>query len=175
MNKKALLIIDVQMAMFSYENFRPYKEEDLLENIYALIHSAREKGIPVIYIQHTSDKDNEYNREKPTWPIHPMIAPKEGEAVVEKKFCDSFYDTKLQEVLMEKEITDLVIAGMQSDYCVDTTCRRAFSLGYDITLVEDAHSTFDNEVLKAEQIVMHHNHVLGSSFANVKKTEEIEF
>lgn len=174
MNKKALLIIDVQMSMFSYENFRPYKEEELLENLYALINSAREKDVPVIYVQHTSVEDNEYNREKATWLIHPMIAPKGDEVVVEKHYCDSFYETTLQEVLKEKGITELIIAGMQSDYCVDTTCRRAFSLGYDITLVEDAHSTFDNSILKAEQIVRHHNLVLGGSFATVKPTEEIQ-
>lgn len=175
MNKRsALLVIDVQMAMFSYDNFRPYREEELLENIYSLINSARNNQVPVIYIQHTSEEDSPYNRERATWHIHPMIAPKAGEVVVEKRECDAFHETLLHEILQRQGITELIIMGMQTDYCVDTTCRRAFSLGYSITLVSDAHSTFDNEVLKAEQIVRHHNQILSHGFAGVKTTEEIE-
>ena len=59
-------------------------------------------------------------------------------------------------------ISRLVIGGIQSDFCVDTTCRQAATLGYDVRLVADAHSTLDNEHLKARQIVAHHNRILGS-------------
>jgi nicotinamidase-related amidase len=67
-----------------------------------------------------------------------------------------------------------------TEYCVDTTCRRATSLGYDVTLAGDAHLTRDNEVLTAANIIAHHNSVLndfgaGGHVVSVKLTDEIVF
>jgi nicotinamidase-related amidase len=67
-----------------------------------------------------------------------------------------------------------------TEYCVDTTCRRATSLGYDVTLVSDAHLTRDSEVLPATSIIAHHNFVLadfgaGDHAVKVKPTDEIDF
>jgi len=58
---------------------------------------------------------------------------------------------------------------------VDTTCRRAFSLGYQVTLVADAHSTWDDQACTAAQIVAHHNEVLGNGFASVQRASEVQF
>jgi len=67
-----------------------------------------------------------------------------------------------------------------TEYCVDTTSRRATSLGYDVTLASDAHLTRDNQVLTAANIIAHHNFVLGGFGAGghlvrVKATDEIVF
>lgn len=48
---------------------------------------------------------------------------------------------------------------MPTEFCVDTTCRRALSLGFDVTLVSDADTTKD-ALLPAEQIIKHHNSIL---------------
>ena len=163
------------MGMYSNEYSALYNGERVLQNIGALLQKARLTGVPVIYIQHTVEGDSEYERGKPTWEIHPSIKPIIGEEVVEKSSCDSFYKTGLEAVLKRKGVTDLVICGMQSEYCIDTTCRRAFSMGYKTVLVSDAHSTFDNGDLKAEQIVRRHSRVLGGPFAKLKRTEEVDF
>jgi nicotinamidase-related amidase len=176
MNKKtALLIIDVQVAMFTYEYMKLYDGERVLENIYALLQKARAADIPVIFIQHTSYGEDEYKKGSTTWQIHPRVAPLEGETVIEKTVWDAFHKTNLQETLQKLEITNLVTVGMQTEYCVDTTCRRAFSMGYENTLVKDAHSTFDSRVLTAEQIIQHHNNVLGARIVTLRETNEIEF
>lgn len=174
-NKAALLIIDVQVAMFSYEDEDLYNGEKVLENIITLINKARKSGVPVIFVQHTDSDDSEFARGKATWEIHPKIKPLYNEVIIEKTTCDSFYGTNLHDVLQQNGISKLIIAGMQTEFCVDTTCRRALSLGYENILVEDAHSTFDGEVLNAKQIVDHHNSVLGGSFAELKAVKEIEF
>ena len=70
-------------------------------------------------------------------------------------------------------IDHVIISGMQTQYCVDTTTRRAFSEGYKVTLVSDAHSTFDTEVLRAEDIVKHHNVVFGA-FADVITLKDLK-
>jgi nicotinamidase-related amidase len=171
----ALLVIDVQVGMFTDPAYPPYQGEALLANLSTLLEKARSAGVPVIYVQHSDGSPQEpLWPESEGWPIHPAIAPQPGEPVVHKKTPDSFYETTLQTELENLGIKRLVIAGMQTEYCVDTTTRQAFSRGYKITLVKDAHSTFDTSNLKAAQIVQHHNQVL-NVFAHTKQTNEIEF
>ena len=82
---------------------------------------------------------------------------------------------RLHRELRSRGIMRLVVAGLQTEYCVDTTCRRAYSLGYEIILVGDAHRTWDSDSLSASQIIDHHNNVLGGWFATLRKNEEITF
>lgn len=84
------------------------------------------------------------------WEIHPEIAPKVGDIIIQKTTPDSFFKTTLEEELKKQGIEHLVIAGIQSEVCVDTTCRRAFSLNYKVTLVSDAHSTWDSKKFLAQ-------------------------
>lgn len=170
---KALLIIDVQEAMFSYPGMSLFDGEQVMDRIVSLLYKARSAGAPVVYIQHTEDE--EYTRGLPTWEISSRITPREGEAVVEKPTWDAFHRTVLHEELQRQGITELVICGMQTEFCLDTTCRRAYSMGYRNILVQDAHSTFDNGNLSGEEIVRHHNGVLGGRFARLQRAEEIGF
>jgi nicotinamidase-related amidase len=109
------------------------------------------------------------------WPIYAAIAPQAGEPIVDKTHSDSFWDTNLQAILNDLGVQKLIVAGMQTDYCVDTTCRRAASLGYEVTLVGDAHSTWDNGILSAEQIVNHHNQTLDGSFVTVQPASDLSW
>lgn len=175
MASTALLIVDVQVAMFSpLEGPMVWNGEKVLHNIDLLLENARATATPVIFVQHTSPEDAEYAEGLPTWYIHPEIAPLPGETVVRKAYWDSFQDTELESVLQAKGIDSLIIVGMQTEYCLDTTVRSALARGYGVVLVKDAHTTFDSPVLKAEQIVAHHTHVLGSR-AEIKATGEIVF
>lgn len=175
MASTALLIIDVQIAMFSpLEGAAVWNGERVLHNIDLLLENARESGMPVIFIQHTNPDDPEYAEGLPTWRIHPEILPRPEETVVKKRYWDSFQDTPLQEILQEKGISRLIVVGMQTEYCVDTTVRSALGKSYEVVFVKDGHTTFDTPVLKAEQIVAHHNRVLGSR-AEIKSTREIAF
>jgi len=95
--------------------------------------------------------------------------------VIHKHTPDAFHGTTLQSELDSRGIKRLVIARFQSDWCIDTTTRRAYSLGYDLIFVEDAHSTYDTKILKAPQIIAHHNSIFGGRFAKLMKVEEIDF
>jgi nicotinamidase-related amidase len=170
----AVLIIDVQLGMF--EESDPVHDGDaLLATLGGLVAKARAAGVPVIYVQHSGGQNHPLHPSAPGWPIHPAVAPAAGELVIHKLHPDSFQDTNLPHELDKRGIKHLIVAGIQTEYCVDTTCRRAYSLGYDVTLVQDAHSTWDTENLKASQIVAHHNQVLGGWFAALKSAREIEF
>jgi nicotinamidase-related amidase len=172
----ALVIIDVQSAFFDKNyNIYTYRGEETLSTIKELITRARRAKVPVIYVQHDGDKGTPFEPGKPGWPIHPAIAPKEGELVINKRTPDSFYRTTLEAELKSRGIKKLIIAGIQSDWCVDTTVRRAYSLEYEVTVVEDAHTTCDTEILKAPQIIAHHNSIFGGRFAKLVKAKEINF
>jgi nicotinamidase-related amidase len=155
----ALLIIDVQNAMFADES-PVHDGQQLLQTLGDLIMRARAADVPVIYVRHGEAPGEPLADGTHGWQIHPAIAPMAGEPIVDKRTPDSFHETTLQQELAARGVTKLIIAGIQTEMCVDTTCRRAASLGYDVTLVTDAHSTWDSSVLTAEQIIAHHNATL---------------
>lgn len=163
----ALLVIDAQNALVEVA----HRGKELLENVGLLLERARSAGAPVIFVQHDGDDDYEPMKPgNPGWHIHEAVAPHSGEPVVQKKESDSFYGTALEEELRSRGVGRLAVTGMQSEYCVDATCRGALSRGYGVTLVGDAHTTVRDDVLgmmgrgvvSAAQIVAHHNDVLGS-------------
>jgi nicotinamidase-related amidase len=168
---KALIIIDVQLAMFEDSN-PVYQGEDLLEKIRALISKARSVGMPIIYVQHNAGPGKPLEPGKSGWDIHPLIKPEDKEVVIQKKTPDSFYCTTLQEELDSIGVKELIIAGIQTEICVDTTCRHAFSLGYKVTLLGDVHSTWHTDHLSAIQIIKHHNMIL-RWFADVRDSNEV--
>jgi len=176
--REALLLVDAQVGLV--ELMPAEIQERVLPKIRTLLEAARASGVPVIYIQHDGPKGHPLETHTKGWEIHPSIKPLESESVVRKRESDSFFETTLQEELKKRGITHLVIAGGMTEYCVDTTCRRATSLGYDVTLASDAHLTRDNGVLSAANIIAHHNFVLddfgaGDHVIKAKPADQIVF
>ncbi|WP_373231367.1 cysteine hydrolase family protein [Cohnella sp.] len=169
--QKALLIVDVQSGMFD-ETPPIYQGEVLIEKIKKLIMNARQEDFQIIYIQHNEKPGESLETGTPGWEIHPDISPKDEDIIIQKFTPDSFFNTSLHQQLQDKGISELIIVGIQTEICIDTTCRRAFSLGYTVTLISDAHSTWDTNTLKAKQIIEHHNNVL-RWFAKVSDTNSI--
>ncbi|QKH05199.1 cysteine hydrolase (plasmid) [Bacillus cereus] len=170
----ALLIIDVQVGSFNEKRIL-HKGTELLNNIQLLKFKACSVQAPIFYMKFNGKSGSLLERGTPGWEIHESIAPISQDIVLEKNHPDSFHETSLQQELNKKEIKHIVITGIQSEICIDATCRRAYSLGYDVTLVEDGHSTYDTTLLSASQIIKHHNHIIGEWFAKVKKAHTIEF
>ena len=156
----AVIVIDMQRGLCA----GPYAAWDIdrvTENVNQIVTHARTAGLPVILIQHEEPGGPlEYGTEG--WEIHDGVATDPSDLHLPKRSCDSFHSTQLHAFLEKQGVRHLVVCGVQTDFCVDTTVRRALSLGYDVTLAGDAHSTLDNGVLTAPQIVAHHNAVLGS-------------
>lgn len=173
MMKTALMIIDVQNDMFAEGN-PVFNGKKLIKNIQMLLEEARSKGVPVFFVQHEEGKGTPMEYGTKGWEIHPDIEPLLEETIIHKKTPDSFYETTLEENLKKQGINHLILAGIQTDVCVDTTCRRAFSMGYKVTLVSDTHSTWGTKELSSEQIIHHHNQLL-RWFADVKPMSEITF
>jgi len=170
----ALLIIDVQIGLFNIKDFPIFQEEQLIKNIQTLLDKAQKAKVPIFYIQHNDPKGKRLENGTENWKIRSEITPRLEDIIVQKYNSDSFLDTNLDEELLKREITRLVIAGLATPMCIDTTVRSAVSHGYNVILIQDAHSTLDSEVLKASQIVAHHNDVL-QWFSELKKVNEFEF
>ena len=156
----AVLVIDMQQALCSGEE-AAHDIERVTQRVNGLTRSAREARAPVFLVQHEEDEGSlQYGTEG--WQLARSLETAPGDIRLRKRACDSFLNTELQALLQQHGVRHLVICGLQTDFCVDTTVRRALSLGYDVTLAADAHSTCGNGVLTAPQIVAHHNRVLGN-------------
>ena len=177
----AFLVIDVQEAMFGPGQQAPvYRPDETVANIAALIDKARSAGARVIYIQHHDQVDPALRPGRPGFAIRAAIAPEPGETVIVKRICDTFTGTNLEQVLREVGIQRLVTCGIQSDFCVDAATRGAMNRGFGVTLAADAHTTWDNGILTAEQIIAHVNATLPNMSGpgpriEVKQTAEIDF
>ncbi|GAC1358797.1 MAG: cysteine hydrolase family protein [Ktedonobacteraceae bacterium] len=151
-----LVIIDIQVGMMEENLLAP----QVLANIQVLLAQARSNDVPVIYVQHDGPKGHGLEVGSAPWQIHPAIAPQASDIVIHKRASDAFYQTDLQQELAKRGIKHLIVAGGQTEYCVDTTVRRATTLGYDITLAGDAHITFDYEQWSATQFIALYNEIL---------------
>ncbi|MET1080855.1 MAG: cysteine hydrolase family protein [Pseudomonas sp.] len=156
---QALLIVDVQAGLFLCEP-APYQAQAVLERINGLAARARAQEVPVLYIQHDGPPGSGLEPGCLGWQLHPGLQRDERDRVVRKSACDGFLDTELALLLSELDVQELFICGYATEFCVDTLVRRAASEGFAVRLVGDAHTTKDRPVLKAEQIIAHHNWLL---------------
>jgi len=167
-DQTALLVIDLQLGMFDGVRIAPiHAGEALLVRAQTLLAKTRAAGAPAIYVRHGAHSGRPLEPGTPQWEIHPAIAPLPTETIVDKRTPDAFLDTTLLETLTASGTKRLVVVGAQTELCVDTTCRRAYALGFEVALVADGHSTWDNNVLTADQIIRHTNQTLAEWFVRI--------
>jgi len=162
----ALIVIDVQNAIL--DGLASAERQPVIDAALHVVVArlavvkarARSAGVPVVLVQHDGSDGHRLHTGCDGWRLRAEIAPMPGDIVVHKTACDSFYETDLQARLQALGATHLVIGGCMTPYCVDTTVRRAVSLGYDVTLLSDGHTTTDSQSLTFDQIITHHNGVL---------------
>jgi nicotinamidase-related amidase len=149
----ALLVIDVQNGVVVHSPNR----DDVIANITVLVGKARAEDVPVIWVQHSDDNLPQGSEE---WQCVPELPRFAAEPLVHKNYGDSFEATDLEQVLAERGVGRLVIVGAQTDACIRSTLHGAFTRGYDVTLVGDAHTTEDLSEYGApspEQVIAHTN------------------
>ena len=155
--KEALLIIDVQNDYFpggSNELVRPLEAE---KRIQELIAESRTCGRPIVYIQHFNPPDDTFFLEGTIGAeISDRIRPADHDKVIIKRYPNSFLETELDAYLKSLQVDTLIICGMMTHMCVDTTVRAAMDYGYQVKLVADACATMDlmlnGEMIPAETV-----------------------
>jgi len=156
----ALLIIDVQQALCQGE-YAAFQADRVISNINSVSQRVRESGGLVVVIQHESPSGLLVHGSD-GWKLATGLVTAPSDVFIRKTATDSFHDTPLLATLRQRGTTRLIICGLQSEFCVDTTTRRALALVFPVTLVSDGHSTLDNSILKAAQISAHHNETLAN-------------
>jgi len=132
----ALVVVDVQNAVVG----EAHNRDAVVANVATLVERARSAEVPVVWVQHSSDQ---MPKGSEGWQYVPELELRAGEPVVHKRYPDSFEETDLENVLADRGIGHLVVAGAQTDECIRSTLHGAIVRGYDATLVADAHTTED--------------------------------
>ena len=175
--KTALMVIDVQNGVVDGAR----KRDEIVSRIADLVATARDNEVDVIWVQHS---ETEMPIGSEAWQIVPELKPAKNEKIIHKLYRSAFEETELEEILEGLDIGHLVITGAQSNYCVRNTIHAGFERGFNITLVEDAHTTMDETwdgvKITAEQIVAELNRAcskyqLPDSFVDVAKAESTHF
>ena len=133
-NQAALLVVDVQVGVMS----EVWDAPRIIKNVARAVERARGLDVPVIWVQHS---DEELVFGSPEWRWVPELVPAEGEPLIHKRFNSSFEQTVLEDQLANFGATHIVLAGAATNWCIRATAYGALDRGYDLTLVEDAHTT----------------------------------
>jgi nicotinamidase-related amidase len=172
----ALLVIDVQKGVVE----GAYERDAVVANVGSLVEKARQKEVPVVWVQHSSKS---LEKGSDNWRIVPELAPGDAEPLVEKSYADSFEDTALETVLSGLGVGRLLVVGAQTDECIRSTLHGAIVRGYDATLVSDAHTTEDQTEWGApppDKVIAHTNlywsyHTAPGRTAGTVETKDVDF
>ena len=178
MSDTALVIIDIQNDYFPGGAMELEGSDAAGTKAGAALAAFRAKKLPVFHVRHLSVRPGAtfFIPGTPGAEIHPSVAPAAGEAVIEKNFPNSFRATGLKQRLDDAGIKHLVVAGMMTQMCVDSSVRAAADLGYRVTLLSDACATraqsFGGERVPAAQVQTAFLAALNGLFAKVQPTDE---
>lgn len=169
----ALLIIDMQNGLYDGPE-KPFERERVLDTINQLIHRARAANAPIFVARHTGPAGSPIEAGSPLWQLWQGLDVDESrDNLFNKTRPSCFLGTDLAQQLAAAQIKTLVVVGMKTQFCVDTTCRVAVELGLSVVLPEDAHTCMDTPALKAEAIIEHHNATLAGAFVKRVKAMDV--
>nr|WP_314533161.1 cysteine hydrolase family protein [uncultured Pseudomonas sp.] len=171
----ALLIIDMQTGLYDGPE-KPFERERVLATINLLIQRARLAGAPIFVAHHTGPAGSPIEAGSPLWQLwHGLEVDESHDRLFNKTRPSCFLGTNLEAQLKAAQVNELVIVGMKTQFCLDTTCRVAVELGFSVVLPEDGHTCMDTPALKAEAIIEHHNATLAGAFVKRARAVEISF
>lgn len=165
--KSALLVIDIQNLLVEE---KPYAIEERLALWQDSLTKARQAGIEIIYVR---QNDEELVKGTADWEIHSIVAPLASEKIFDKTFNSAFKETGLHAYLQEKGMEQLIIMGMATNFCIDTTIKVAYELGYKVAVLQDGTTTGYSGKLDAKDLINHYQNIWSWNFAQVDKLENI--
>ncbi|MEL7454330.1 MAG: isochorismatase family protein [Pseudomonadota bacterium] len=173
MDTAALLLIDVQVGAFDGVRIPAiYRGDRLIERCAQLIEAARKAGLPVIFVQHSAE-EGLLVKGTEAWPIHPLLAPLNGEHILEKNCSSAFEQTRLANLLDDGDVDAVIVCGLQSEHCISNTSLDALKRGMKVYIGEDAHSTWSTEDASAADMIRHQNELLAERGVRVLPVSEL--
>ncbi|WP_373774480.1 cysteine hydrolase family protein [Streptococcus ferus] len=156
-----LLAIDIQNLMVEE---KPYAIEERLQLWRDSLAKARQAGVEVIHVRHRSE---ELVEGSPAWQIHESVAPLAGEVIIDKTYNSAFKETELQAYLDEQGIEQLIIMGMSTNFCIDTTIKVAYELGYQLAVIRDGTTTGFSGKVDLKGLIDQYETIWSWNFAQV--------
>lgn len=164
---KALIVIDMQNALSKLD-----QRDQVIATINKRIDQYHQAKLPVIFIQHTEPGMEVASK---NWQLFDSLHAFGTDTFYNKTKPDSFYQTGLESYLKMNHLDSIEICGAQVEFCVDTTIRVAYHLGFEINLLIDGITTIDSKLLTAKQIKQHHAQIWQHRFAEfVTTTDSIQ-
>lgn len=175
--QSALLVVDVQDSFKLGSRWERRSNPHFEENLTRLIDAWREASLPVIFILH-NDPDPGFEVGNPLVRIMDFLSPRESEPTLTKNTRNSFTSTDLQKRLDALGVRRVVVTGISTEQCCETTTRVAADLGYDVDFVTEATQTFpialpDGGELSTDDIVLRTEAVLRNRFARIARVDEL--
>lgn len=149
-----LLIIDTQNAIINNEL---YQRELFIRNVKALIETARQNQVEVIYVRHDDGEGCELTKGKTGFEIYDEFLPNSQERIFDKTVNSAFRNTGLLEYLREKKEKQIIMAGLQTDYCMDASVKCAFEHGFHVIVPAYANTTVENQFMSSEDTYRYYN------------------
>lgn len=149
-----LLIIDTQKLI---TNEKLYKFDIFVSNVKKIINEARLNNMEVIYVRHDDGIGNELTKGNDGFEIYEKFKPINEEKIFDKVVNSAFKGTGLLEYLIKKGEENIIIIGLQTDYCIDATIKCGFEHGFNIIVPAYANTTVDNKFMSAEQSYKYYN------------------
>jgi nicotinamidase-related amidase len=168
----ALMVIDVQREYMEPESMLTSDGDDLIDKCKGLIDKARGAGVPVVYVQHLSD-------DQPDDPdligVHPELAPRADEPVIQKRFGSAFFKTDLEKTLERLGAKTLYVCGLATFGCVNATVMCAVCKDYETIVAKDAHGAQAFPDSTAAQVIAHFNAAWERAGARLVSAGEVSF
>ncbi|MDH6113789.1 nicotinamidase-related amidase [Kitasatospora sp. MAP12-15] len=190
--KSALIVIDVQESFRRLENWAAVSNPDIVARVNRLVAAARARGELVVWVLHADHgSGTAFDPALGHVRLIEGLEPAEGEPVVTKTAHNAFTTTNLQQLLTERGIGEVVVCGIRTEQCCETTTRVASDFGYQVTFVTDATATHpiehwqapagrslaeilaDPRTLGTDEIIARTEYALAGRFARIATVEEL--
>jgi nicotinamidase-related amidase len=140
----ALVVVDVQKGMGDSDYWGPRNNPACEENVAALIGAWRERGQPVVFVRHDSKEPGSPLRPGEAGNDFQGVVSGEPDLLVTKHVSSAFHgNPDLAGWLRDMGVGAVVVCGIQTNMCCETTARVAANLGFDMRFAIDATHTFD--------------------------------
>ena len=175
MPNTTLLVIDIQRGAFDGVRCNPIDQpQALVASALCLLKAARGSGTPIVFVQHCEGVGAPFEEGSVHGEIHEALAPQAGEAVLRKHASSAFEGTNLAALLADMNAHDLVLCGLQSEFCVANTAKAALAAGFTVTIAQDGHSTWPWEGEPAAAIKARVNAELAQAGARLRLVADLE-
>ncbi|HDK7155329.1 TPA: cysteine hydrolase [Clostridium botulinum] len=155
-----LLVVDTQ-KLITNENL--YNFHVFVSNVQKIIDTARKNNIEVIYVRHDDGPKSELTKGTNGFEIYEKFKPSNEEKIFDKQVNSAFKETGLLKYLISKGEKDIIIIGLQTDYCIDATIKCGFEHGFNIIVPAYANTTVNNKFISAEQSYQYYNEFMWNS------------